>query len=79
MTTISFKIADSEARKLRQQARKRGMTVSELIRHTLFQPGPAQPIALQRCPLTGALIFAPAQEMEPLTSATVKEMLADFP
>ena len=79
MTTISFKLPEPEARKLRAQARLQGITVSEVIRHALFQPQPPSPVTLQTCPLTGAEVFAPQRSLEPLTTKAVREILADFP
>jgi hypothetical protein len=81
MQTITFKLADNEAHRLRVQAKKAGLTVSEFVRRRLqseenqTREGPA----FQICPRTGARIFAPAPHYPPLTTESVKEMMSDFP
>jgi hypothetical protein len=80
MQTITFKLADSEARRLRLQAKKAGLTVSEFVRRKLHSEekrsaGPT----FQTCNRTGAQIFAPAPHYPPLTTESVKEMMSDFP
>ena len=80
MTTLSFKVSDEEARTIRVQARKEGVSVSEYLRRRarLSMPPPQKP-ARVLCPHTGALIFAAPAHLLPLTTETVRELLADFP
>ena len=41
-------------------------------------PPPSSP-RLVRCPHTGAMIFAALEDLPPLTTEAVRELLADFP
>ncbi|MEP6668423.1 MAG: hypothetical protein ABJF10_04680 [Chthoniobacter sp.] len=80
MTTLTFKIAEDEARSLRAAARRARLTLSEYLRRQIRMNSPeAQPVGKVKCRHTGAMIFAPAPHLTPLTSETVREMLADFP
>ena len=80
MATISFKVSDEEARLIRARAHSEGVSVSEYLRcrARLALPPPSSP-RLVRCPHTGALIFAALEDQPPLTTETVRELLADFP
>ena len=80
MTTLTFKLQDDEARSLRAAARRVGLTVSEFVRRRLRTDGAeAKPVGRIKCRHTGAMIFAPAPQHPPLSTAAVREMLADFP
>ena len=80
MTTLTFKMPESEARDLRVQARRAGLTVSELVRQRLRgHPKRTPPIRQIRCRRTGAKIFGPAPHLPPLTTETVRAMLDEFP
>lgn len=78
MTTISFKLPEADARELRRRARREKLSLSESLRRQLFPHGESA-LRTQRCPHTGAIVFAPAPHLAPLTTAVVREMLADFP
>jgi len=54
--------------------------VSEYLRRRarLAMPAPSSP-RLVRCPHTGAMIFAALDDLPPLTTEAVRELLADFP
>ncbi|MCY4074153.1 MAG: hypothetical protein OXH04_01840 [Acidobacteria bacterium] len=80
MVTISFKVSEEESRLIRSRARKEGVTVSEYLRRRARVPasGPRKP-RLVRCRYTGAMIFAAPDGEPPLTTAGVRELLADFP
>ena len=80
MATISFKVSDEEARLIRARARSEGISVSEHLRRRarLAMPPPSSP-QLVRCPHTGAMIFAALEDLPPLTTEAVRELLADFP
>ena len=80
MATISFKVSDDEARMIRVLAGKEGVSVSEFLRRRacISLPAPRKP-ARVRCPHTGALVFAAPAHLPPLTTETVRELLADFP
>ena len=80
MVTISFRVSDEEARLIRSRARNEGITVSEYLRRRArLQMPSARPPRLVRCRHTGAMIFAPPDDQPPLTTAEVRELLADFP
>jgi uncharacterized protein (DUF1778 family) len=78
--TLTFKVTDEEARRIRAAAKKQRLTVSEFLRRRAAgaELVPAEP-QLVKCPLTGAMIFAPLADAPPLTLESVKEMLVDFP
>ncbi len=81
MPTISFKISTDGARRLRAAARGAKLTTSEFVRQKVSPPPKkkkSKPI-LKRCPYTGAMIFAARPDLPPLTTESVREMLADFP
>jgi hypothetical protein len=78
--TISFKVTDEEARAIRQEAKRRRLTVSEFLRRRAAgTESPCAAVGKVRCEFTGAEIFAPLEGSRPLTSEQVREMLADFP
>ncbi len=80
MTTLTFKVSSDEARRLRKLARKQNVTLSELLRQkALAVANPQVGVRRVRCRATGAKIFASPPESEPLTTATVRELLVDFP
>lgn len=77
---MSFKVSDEEARLIRARARNEGVSFSEHLRRRarLALPPPSSP-GLVRCPRTGAIIFAALEDQPPLTTETVRGLLADFP
>ena len=80
MTTLTFKLQEDEARSLRAAARRAKLTLSEFVRRRLrVDAAKTKPAGQIKCRHTGAMIFAPAPQHPPLTTAAVKEMLADFP
>jgi len=80
MPTLTFKVTDEEARYIRALARREKISVSEYLRRQA-QPSDesAAPIGHARCEHTGATIFAPAPDLPPLTTESVRQMLAEFP
>lgn len=80
MTTVTFKLDESEARRLRQAAKRARLTVSEYVRRRLRAPEPeVEPLSLVKCSATGALIFGRSGQLPPLTTESVNEMLGEFP
>jgi hypothetical protein len=80
MKTLTFKVSDDEARLIRSLARREKLTVSEYLRRRASGARGAVGVpARVRCEFTGAMIFAPLPEQPPLDTASVREMLADFP
>lgn len=80
MKTITFKVSDDEARLIRSLAKEERTTLSEYLRRRAT--GAVQPAAMPRrvrCEFTGAMIFDASPGLAPLTTKTVREMLADFP
>ena len=80
MATLTFKVTDEEARRIRSRARKERVTVSEYLRRRAsLSLAPACKPAKVRCPHTGAMIFAAPDNQPPLTTDAVRELLSDFP
>ncbi len=80
MTTISFKVDEHEARTIRLQAKREGVSVSEFLRRRArLALAPPQKPRTVRCRHTGARIFAATEPLAPLTTETVRGLLADFP
>jgi hypothetical protein len=80
MTTLTFKVADEEARNLRAAARRAKLTLSEFLRRQIRVKTPeAAPVRRVKCRHTGAMIFAPPSHFPILTTEAVRDMLADFP
>ena len=82
MVTISFKLSEDEALNLRTKARKAKMTMSHFLRNRI--KGESSPllaeITKRKCSFTGASIFTSKRgHLSPLTTATVRKMLAEFP
>lgn len=79
MKTISFKVTEDEASRIRNGAKQEDLTVSESLRRQVLGQGKEASVGRVRCEFTGAEIFAPSGESEPLTTETVRKMLGDFP
>lgn len=80
MPTLTFKVTLDEARRIRAEARGKKMTLSEYVRGRALRNGkPSEQVRLVRCGHTGAKIFSSPPGARPLTTETVREMLADFP
>jgi hypothetical protein len=80
MTTLTFRVTAAEARRIRGEARREKLTLSEFLRRRAG----ARPVAPEKpgrvlCPLTGATVFAPLAGHPQLTLETVREIMADFP
>ena len=80
MTTISFKVDEHEARAIRLQAKREGVSVSEFLRRRarLALAPPEKPRTV-RCHHTGARIFAATEPLPPLTTEMVRDLLSSFP
>ncbi len=79
MTTISFKVSEEEARRIRKRARQQRLSVSEYLRRRATGSEEAAPVGKIRCDITGAEIFAPLSGASALTTENVRQMLAEFP
>ena len=80
MTTITFKVTEEEAWRIRAQASKDGISISEYLRRRagVVEPGPEEPRRV-RCRHTGAMIFSSMGGQSPVTTESVRELLSDFP
>ena len=80
MKTLSFQVSDDEAYRIRIAAKRECITVSEFLRRRAAgTETAASPPQLVKCPLPGAVVFTLLGDVPPLTSASVREMLTDFP
>jgi len=80
MTTLTFKVTEAEARRIRKLARSEHLTVSEFLRRRAAgTPVEASRPARICCPQTGAMVFAPLANQPPLTLDAVKELMENFP
>ena len=80
MVTISFKVDEQEARAIRLQAKREGISGSEFLRRRArLAPTPRPKPRTVRCSYTGARIFAATETMPPLTTDAVRDLLGDFP
>ena len=79
MKTISFKVTDDEALRIRQQARKARMSLSDFLRRRAAGNGPVGSVGKITCEFTGAEILGPLTGAPPLTNESVREALTDFP
>lgn len=79
MKTISFKVTEDEASRIRKGAKQEDLTVSEFLRRQVLGQGKEASVGRVLCEYTGAEIFAPSGETGPLTTEAVRKMLGDFP
>jgi hypothetical protein len=82
MPTITFKVSQREAARIRALARREGLSVSEFLRRQAFAPtaaGPQGAYRIVRDPLTGLPIMEAPAGMNPVSSEHVKALMTDFP
>ncbi len=80
MTTLTFKVTEEEARRIRSRARRAGLSVSEYLRRRARTPTAVSAAPRRvRCPHTGAMIFASPENQARLTTELVRDLLSDFP
>jgi len=80
MTTLSIKVTEEEAQALRAAARRAKVSLSRFLRRKLRPTDvTTSEIKLVRSKRTGALVFAGTQDMPPLTTESVREMMDSFP
>lgn len=79
MKTISFKVSEDEARRIRQFARRERMSLSAYLRSRAAGNPTDGAVSKVRCKFTGAEIFCAPAGTALLTTETVRDMLADFP
>lgn len=82
MPTITFKVTAREAARIREMARREGVTVSEFLRRRAIQPPPGAPEGEYRItqdPVTGLPVMEAPRSVQPVSSEQVRALLADFP
>jgi hypothetical protein len=79
MITISFKVSEDEAQRIRKRAKQQRLSLSEYLRRRATDAVEAAPVGKIRCDITGAEIFAPLSGSSNLSTETVRQMLAEFP
>ena len=81
MKTISFRVTDDEARLIRSLAKREKLTLSDYLRRQACRDSRTSPPTVRRtrCKHTGAMIFAANADLPPLSTDSVRELLADFP
>lgn len=79
MITITFKVSEDEALRIRQRAKQARLSVSEYLRRRAAGLDESATLGKVRCEVTGAEIFAPNNGSPPLTTESVRQMLAEFP
>jgi hypothetical protein len=81
MRTMSFRVSEDEARLIRSLAKREKLTLSQYLRRRASGAPDSKPVVVQRtrCKHTGAIIFAAIPELSPLSTESVREILADFP
>lgn len=80
MPTLTFKVTEEEARRIRALARRQKLSVSEFLRRQAqpIREGEAR-ISKVVCAHTGATIFGSAPELPALNTESVRSMMIDFP
>jgi hypothetical protein len=81
MPTITFKVTAREAARIRQLARREGVTVSEFLRRraTTSPQAPAGEYRIAVDPLTGLPVMEAPPDVPAVSSAQIRALLADFP
>lgn len=79
MKTISFKVTEEEATRIRNAAKQEHLTVSEFLRRKVLGQGKDASEERLCCEFTGAEIFAPSGETDSFTTEAVRKLLGDFP
>ncbi len=82
MPTITFKVSQREAARIRELARREGVTVSEFLRRRAVAPGgEGQPgeYRIVKDPVSGLPVMQAPTGMPPVSSEQIRALLADFP
>jgi hypothetical protein len=82
MPTITFKVTAREAARIRELARREGVTVSEFLRRRAIAATPQARVADYRIttdPVTGLPVMEAPPGTPPVSSAQIRALLADFP
>ncbi|MEQ1856200.1 MAG: hypothetical protein ABL963_07015 [Longimicrobiales bacterium] len=82
MPTLTFKVSDREAARIRQLAHRERLTLSEFLRRRAVAPAAGAPPAEYRIgkdPVTGLPVMEASAGVEPVSSEEIRALLADFP
>jgi hypothetical protein len=82
MPTITFKVSAREAARIRELARREGLTVSEFLRRRAVSTearAAAGEYRIAEDPLTGLPVMEAPAGTAPVSSEQIRAMLADFP
>ena len=82
MPTITFKVTSRDAARIRELARREGLTVSEFLRRRAVATtagGPVGDYRIARDPLTGLPVMEAPPGMGPVSSDQIRALMADFP
>jgi len=80
--TISFKVSVGAAARIRELARREGLSVSEFLRRRATAPVPSETAGayqISEDPLTGLPVMRGPGTAEPVSSEQVRALMADFP
>ena len=82
MPTISFKVSAREAARIRELARREGLTVSEFLRRRAASAAPSDPTGDYRIaedPMTGLPVMKGPPGPGLVSSEQIRALMADFP
>jgi hypothetical protein len=82
MPTLTFKVSDREAARIRELARREALTVSEYLRRRAVASASVAPVSDYRIvkdPLTGLPMMEAPRGSAPVSSEQIRALLADFP
>jgi len=82
MPTITFKVTPREAARIRELARREGVSVSEFLRRravTAGSLGDAGEYRIGRDPVTGLPVMEAPTSVAPVSSEQIRALMADFP
>ncbi len=82
MPTITFKVTEREAARIRELARRDGLTVSEFLRRRAVTSSAIVPdhgYRIREDPVTGLPVMEAPSTVPPVSSEQIRALLADFP
>jgi hypothetical protein len=82
MPTITFKVTAREAARIRELARREGVTVSEFLRRRAVAsaaPGAVGEYRIGKDSVTGLPVMEAPPGIGPVSTAEIRALLADFP
>jgi len=82
MPTLTFKVTDREAARIRELARRERVTVSEFLRRRAVSAGVPEAAGgyrVEEDPITGLPVMHAPRESERVSSEQIRALLADFP